>query len=69
MGGRIDHRREIFLPGARAGAIAAASGCVYNPRGASFRFLQTEERRDAASSQDSAKPLPDLRNGDSLSNH
>jgi len=27
------------------------------------------ERRDAASSQDGAKPLLDWRNGDSLSNH
>jgi hypothetical protein len=28
-GGRIDHRRENFSPGAIAAAIAAAPGCVY----------------------------------------
>jgi hypothetical protein len=33
MGARIDHRREIFSPGACAAAIAAAPGCVYNSPG------------------------------------
>jgi hypothetical protein len=33
MGGRIDHRREIFSPVDIAGAIAATPGCVYNSPG------------------------------------
>jgi len=37
--------------------------------GGLIQISSKKERRDAASSQEGAKPLPDLRNGDSLSNH
>jgi len=37
--------------------------------GGLIQISSKKERRAAASSQDGAKPLPDLRNGDSLSNH